>query len=319
MQYHQLTSEERFMFSLLRKQGCSVSGIAQQLGRHRSTLYRELNRNSCHRTDGAYRPSKAHRRALSRRYYSQRNTRFYWPEYELVESYLRERWSPEQVSGYLRLHQVLQISHETIYRHIWRDKRSGGDLWTYLRGSQKQRRKRYRSHDSRGRMGGKRHISERPKSINQRLHKGHWEIDTVMGKGSKACIVTLVERKTGYTLIGKMPNRTTEALNDAVLMLMCRYRSGRFKTITADNGTEFHQYQQLEHETGVRFYFATPYHSWERGTNENTNGLIRQYIPKGKNMASVTQRECDAIANELNRRPRKRLGYKSPIHCFLNC
>ena len=157
----------------------------------------------------------------------------------------------------------------------------------------------------------KRHISERPNSAESRKIKGHWEVDTVMGKGSKDCIVTLVERKTGYTLIGKLKDRTTAELNRRCIQLINR-EPCRFVSITADNGTEFHQYKKIEKATNTRFYFATPHHSWERGTNENTNGLIRQYLPKGTSMENLTQQKCNAIADKLNNRPRKRLGYKTP-------
>ena len=231
-----------------------------------------------------------------------------------VEGLLRQQWSPEQVSGYLRGQGEFSISHETIYRHVWRDLRRGGSLHVQMRGARKQRRKRYGRYDSRGRLAGKRHISERPAVVETRQQVGHWEIDTVMGSTSE-CVVTLVERKTGYLLVGKMRARTTAELNRATFALMCRH-PGQFRTITADNGTEFHDYCALEEVTGVPFYFATPHHSWERGTNENTNGLLRQYLPKGTSLASLTQNRCDAIAQILNDRPRKRHDYKTPKTCF---
>ena len=160
-------------------------------------------------------------------------------------------------------------------------------------------------------MAGKRHISERPKSVEGRRHRGHWEIDTVMGKGSPDCIVTLVERKTGFLMIGKLKDRTTRSLNKKTRRLITRDPAA-FKTITADNGTEFHQYKAIEAASKVRFYFATPYHSWERGSNENVNGLIRQYLPKGTSMANLTQQQCDVIAYKLNTRPRKRYNFQTP-------
>ena len=162
-------------------------------------------------------------------------------------------------------------------------------------------------------------IGERPVTVDQRRRVGHWEIDTVMGESlgeSSDCILTLVERKTGYLMIGKLAARTAAEANRALLELMARH-PGRVRTITADNGTEFHWYAQVEAVTPVRFYFATPHHSWERGTNENTNGLIRQYLPKGQSMAGVTQSQCDTIAEQLNQRPRKRHAYKTPNQCFL--
>lgn len=317
MKYRQLTSHDRYILGALKKQGLSITEIAEHLGFHRSTIYRELQRNSCHHTDGAYRPSKAERRTRARRRRSRRNLHYGNADFTIVRHYLRRKWSPEQIVGHLRRYRLLQrrMSHETIYQYIWRDKATGGNLWRHLRQSTKQRRKRYRAYDSRGRMADKRHISERPKSVETRKTKGHWEIDTVMGHGSTDCIVTLHERKTGYVLIGKLKDRTTSSLNKRTISLIKRH-SNVFKTITADNGTEFHQYRHIELSTGVRFYFATPHHSWERGSNENTNGLIRQYLPKGESMSNLTQRQCDVIANHLNSRPRKRLNYKTPEECF---
>jgi IS30 family transposase len=184
-----------------------------------------------------------------------------------------------------------------------------------LRGASKQRRKRYGRYDSRGRLAGKRHLSERPASVEHRKAVGHWEIDTVMGTGNDHCVVTLVERATGTTLIGKLRERTAAELNRETIALI-RKHPGMFLTITADNGTEFHSYREIERATGVKFYFATPHHAWERGTNENTNGLIRQYLPKRTSMAHVTQRGCNAIARKLNTRPRKRYDYQTPEERF---
>ena len=314
MTYRQLTSGERYMLAALRKQGLNQSQIAASLGRHRSTISRELCRNSS-RLDGHYRPSKAQERTNGRRSRSRRNLRFTVQDFAQVDDLIRRQWSPEQVAGHLGRLGQLTISHETIYRHIWRDKREGGLLHTHLRGARKRRRKRYRSYDSRGKLAGKRHISERPAAVETRRQTGHWEIDTVMGTGSKDCIVSLVERKSGLLLIGKLGDRTTDSLNRRVIHLIKRH-DGAFQTITSDNGTEFHDYKRIEERTKVMFYFARPYHSWERGSNENANGLIRQYLPKGMSMAVVSQQLCNVIAQKLNTRPRKRHGFKTPLECY---
>jgi transposase, IS30 family len=317
MSYKQLTYKERVTLSVLRHQGLSIRSIAGLMGRHFSTLYRELDRNRCHITDGAYRPSKAQRRTRARRSRSRRNLHYSHTDFLLVRKLLKRKWSPEQIVGHIRRFKLMdrRLSHETIYQYIWRDKANGGNLWKYLRQSSKQRRKRYRAYDSRGRLANKRHISERPASVETRRYKGHWEIDTVFGKGSNHCIVTLLERKSGYVIIGKLPNKSTHSLNKKVSRLIRRHPE-YFKTITADNGTEFHQYKQIEEQCGVTFYFANPYHSWERGSNENVNGLIRQYLPKNKSMESLNQRQCDYIALQLNQRPRKRHNYKTPEELF---
>ena len=314
--YRQITSEERYTLAALHKQGCSQAVIARHLGRHPSTIGRELKRNSA-RFDGAYRPSRAVERTSGRRSRSRRNRRFSAADFKLVEQLLKEKFSPEQVSGYLKALGLLRISHETIYSHVWRDLKKGGALWTHLRCSPKRRRKRYGRYDSRGRLAGKKMISERPPEVETREEAGHWEMDTVMGKhASHHCILSLVERKTGYVIIGKLRDRTKEVITARAIQLIRQHR-GLFKTITADNGTEFHDYKKIEKATGVPIYFANPYHSWERGSNENANGLIRQYLPKRVSMRGVTQHRCNAVALTLNIRPRKRHAYKSPAEVLL--
>ncbi len=282
MNYRQLNAEERSALATLKRLGWSVLEIARELGRHRSTSARERQRNAAPH-DGWYRAGRAHERAVARRRRSRRNSQFDRAAWARVEALLREEWSPEQVAGYLRRHGELEISHATIYRHVWLDLRRGGSLHLHLRCAQKQCRKRYGRRDSRGRLAGKRMIGSRPAAVETRRQPGHWEIDTVMGQSlgeSSDCILTLVERKSGCVLIGKLRARTVEQASLATLGLMRRH-PGKFRTITADNGTEFHGYAQIEGSSRVRFYFATPHHSWKRGTNENTNGLIRQHHPEG--------------------------------------
>jgi len=313
MMYHQITFAERYTLGLLRRDGLSPAAIARVLGRHRSTISREVRRNGTPR-DGCYRPQLAEWYARGRRAHSRRNRQFSGADLERVRALLAEHWSPEQVAGRLRLEGRLQISHETIYRYIWADKAAGGTLYTHLRGARKQRRKRYGRYDSRGRVAGKRPITARPAVVETRTQLGHWEADTVVGPG-RPCILSLVERKTGYVVIGQLRARTTAAVNRRATALIQAQRHP-VRTITADNGTEFHDYPAIERATGTRFYFATPHHAWERGTNENTNGLIRQYLPKRRSMATLTQQDCDRLAAQLNRRPRKRLGYRTPEECY---
>lgn len=315
MSYHQITSEERYTISTLLMQGYSVSAIARYLGRHRSSIGREIKRNQCPH-DGAYRPKTADGRTRRRRRESRRRWYFTDLEWQMVIALLRLDWSPEQIAGWLKSNKVLSISHATIYRFVWYDYFYHGDLYKHLRQSGKARRKRYKSADSRGVLPNKRHISERPKSAENRSRVGHWEIDTVMGsRDNNHCIVTLVDRKTKYTVIGKLKSRTTAELNRKVIQLVAR-ESRPVRTITADNGTEFHGFKKIEEACGTHFFFATPHHSWERGLNENTNGLIRQYLPKRKTMSNITQHDCDVIAMKLNRRPRKCLNYKTPEQCY---
>jgi IS30 family transposase len=314
MAYRQLSRDERVALATLRREGLSAAAIAKKLGRHRSTIGRELKRNW---DRSSYRPVRAEEKAGWRRRGTRRHGHFSDEQLEIVNGYLREKLSPEQISGTLRRNGQFSISHETIYQHVWRDQNRGGSLYTHLRQRLKKRRKRYGSNDSRGKLPGKRLIDQRPKIVDSRTTIGHWEIDTVIGRGSKACLLTMVERKTGYLLMGKLSARTTAEVNRMVVELIKRH-PGRVKTITADNGTEFHGHEAVEAETGVPFYFAHPHHSWERGTNENTNGLVRQYLPKGISFCRLTQDACDNIALALNNRPRKRHGFISPSDCFLD-
>jgi IS30 family transposase len=304
MRYHQLTSEERNALSTLRKQGGSRAEIARALGRHRSTIGRELKRNS--RKDGGYRPFTAGEMTRGRRSRSRRNWHFNDDHWALVREQLKQLWSPDQIAGRLRDERRLFISHETIYRYVWNDWARGGTLHRYLRGSRKQKRKRYRAYDSRGRLAGKRPIADRPAGAHNRSRIGYLEGDTMMGGPDQHCIMTLVDRKTRYVFIGKLRERTVQAANRCAIRLI-RNAHHRTHTTTVDNGTEFHGYKEIEESTSTLIYFATPHHSWERGTSENTNGLIRQYLPKRTSMAHITQRDCDRIAYQLNHRPRKRL------------
>ena len=318
MTYQHLTLEERRIMTSLRMQGHSNAKIGRILGRDRSTIGREFARNlHWNGRKRYYTYSKAHQKAISRRSKSRRNRRFNAQAWSLVVKRLSQRWSPEQVSGTLKNEKLLRISHETIYRHVWADRATGGLLHRHLRQVGKLKRKRYGTYESRGRLAGKRMITERPAAVERRNRFGHWEIDTVMGNGSKDCIVTMVERKSGYVEIAKVPDRTVESVTRETIELIKRQHR-RVKTVTSDNGTEFHGYKDIEKATGTKFYFAYPYHSWERGTNENTNGLIRQYLPKGTTMKHVTPERCAAISTYLNNRPRKRLGYKTPKEIYEN-
>ena len=317
IRYHQLTSEERHTLSTLRRQGFSQAQVARALSRAPSTISREVRRNSRGRDGRVYRPDLADDYARWRRSRSRRNERFGSQDWMIVVRHLKKEWSPEQVSGWLRRKGELSISHETIYRHIWADKKRGGSLYVHLRCSTKQRRKRYGRYDSRGRLSGKRPISDRPPGAQNRSRVGHLEGDTVIGNlRDKHCVLTLVDRKTGYVMIGKLEARTVEATNRRAIELI-RTAPRPSRTITADNGTEFHGYKDIELATGADFYFAAPYHSWERGTSENTNGLIRQYLPKRTSMTAITQPDCDDIARKLNTRPRKRLGFRTPEECYV--
>lgn len=312
MTYNQLTEPERYMISMLRRSGHDVSQIAQVLGRHRSSIYRELKRNSVQIGQCiTYSPIKAQKKRNGRSRRSRRGRQHPAWQYSRIDELLKRQWSPEQIADTLDKDGEFQISFQTIYRHVRRDWRAGGQLFLELRRRYKRRKRHYGS-ERRGKLQGKRMIDERPAEVESRQQIGHWEIDTVKGAaGNKHCIVTLVERATGYLLIGKLPNCTVKATNKRIISLI--KNSGLpFLTLTSDNGTEFHGYAEIEAATGVVVYFAHPHHPWERGTNENTNGLIRQYLRKGESMEYLSQRQCHQTALKLNTRPRKRYGYDTP-------
>jgi transposase, IS30 family len=315
MTYCQITAAERYTLHRLQIHGCSAAEIARVLGRHRSTIGRELARNRTTH-DGYYRPLLADSYARTRRSRSRRNSRFTATDWAAVDACLVADWSPEQITGWCARHQILAISHETIYRHVWRDKRAGGSLYTHLRVMTKQYRKGYGVYDSRGRLAGKRPLAARPAGETNRSRFGHFEGGTMLGDSQGgACVLTLVDRRSGYTLTGQLPKRTRLYVNARVQRLIAaQWRP--VHTITVDNGTEFHAYRALEAATDARVYFATPHHAWERGTNENTNGLIRQYLPKRTSMEHLTQQDCTRIATTLNRRPRKRLAFRTPEECY---
>ena len=317
MGYHQLTRGERYTIARMRARGHSGREIARCLGRSASTISRELRRNACP-YDGAYRITKAHSRAMTRRWRTRKHSQYSLQEWAEVREQLKRWWSPKQISGRRRLKKRRSISHETIYRFVRRDRSTGGELWREMRIMSKIGRKKRGSPVTRGKLLGKRHISERPWWVKHRRQLGHYEGDTVMGSDGRHCILTLVERVTGYLVIKKLVARTKEQAGAALARAIIGLK-GKIRTITLDNGTEFHDYKSVEQQLGVKFYFATPYHSWERGTNENTNGLIRQYLPKGMCMKSLTQAECNRIAKELNDRPRERLGFRTPAEVFRPC
>jgi IS30 family transposase len=314
LKYRQLSQEERYNIVALLKTHISLSAIAREIGRSPSTVTRELKRNLRPVYD-RYSPDIAHSYATARRKRCRRGSNFSHTQWSLVLFLLQNKFSPEQISNTLKRFKLFNISHETIYQYLLYDKKKGGMLHKNLRIVPKRRRKRYNSYDSRGRLAGKRPITDRSDRINNRLELGHWEGDTVVGRDRHHCIVTLVERKTGFVIIKKITARTVEQVNEACISAIKEHGS-RFRTITFDNGTEFHGYKELEKHYPITCYFAAPYHSWERGTNENTNGLIRQYLPKRSCMKSVTQSDCNRIAYALNTRPRKRHCYKTPEELY---
>ena len=311
MNYTQLTQEQRYQISALLKMGHNRTEIATVIGKHKSTISRELSRNKGQR---GYRPKQAHRRALHRRKHSHK--RISEETWEMIETKLRLDWSPEQVSGWLYRYHNIQVSHEWIYQHILADKQAGGNLYRHLR-CQKKRRKRYGSYDRRGKIPNRASIEERPAIVEERTRIGDWEVDTIIGKRHRQAIVTLTERKSRFSLLAKVDQRTATKVGDAVIELL-QDVTDCVHTLTADNGKEFADHERIARSLQAGFFFAHPYAAWERGANENMNGLIRQYIPKNQDFAAVTTADLIWVMHRLNHRPRKCLDFQSPFEVFFN-
>jgi IS30 family transposase len=291
----------------------SQTEIAQELEVHKSTISRELRRNTGER---GYRPKQANEKALARRACAMPKKRISAETWKMVEEKLREDWSPEQVSGWLEKHQEKRISHEWIYQHILADQRAHGNLYTHLRQHGK-RRKRYGKYDRRGTLPNRVSIEERPQVIEQRQRLGDWEVDTLVGKGHRGALISLVERKSRYTLLQPVSQRLANLVAEATISLLhpC---AGLVHTITGDNGKEFAEHARIAETLQANFYIAHPYSAWERGTNENTNGLVRQYFPKKTDFSKVALSETKLAVDRLNHRPRKCLDFQSPFEVFFD-
>ena len=309
--YHQLTQAQRYQIYALRKTKHTLAKIADMIGVHKSSVSRELKRNQGQR---GYRPQQAHELAADRR--QKAVPRITGEVWDIVESLLRQEWSPEQISGRLKKEQDIRISHEWIYQHILVDKQAGGDLYKHLR-CHRKRRKRYGSYDRRGKLPNCRSIEERPACVNARKRLGDWEVDTMLGKQQKHAMLTLTERKSRFTLLGKVSRRTAQAVRRRVCKLLLPIQD-KVHTLTSDHGKEFADHELIADTLQLKFYFAHPYAAWERGTNENTNGLLRQYFPKKSDFKTISNKKIEQITSKLNFRPRKTLRFKTPFEVFYN-
>lgn len=312
MTYTHLTQEERYQIHALRRQNISLARIAADLQRDRSTISRELKRNA---TPGGYKPAAAHKKARALQCQRRNARQFTAQQWSHVDAYLRMHLSPQQCSGRLKLEKALHISPECIYQHAYQDKANGGDLVSYLR-CQKVRRKRYASgQERRGVLKNRIGIEQRPAVVEARSRMGDWEGDTVIGKGHQGVLVTLVERKSRYTLACQLDSRHSTKVTQAIIALLRPHRKD-CKTLTFDNGKEFAEHEFIAKCLKAKVYFAHPYCSWERGLNENHNGLLRQFFPKATNLLKVSQDEVNDAVYRLNHRPRKCLGYRTPHEVF---
>jgi transposase, IS30 family len=314
MDYTHLTRDERYQIQALRKAGLTRATIAAQLHRHPSTIGRELARGQRH---CGYQADFAQSLARTRRLGSANAPRIDASAWTFAQARLAEQWSPEEISGHLRVYGLPGASPETLYRRIYADKRRGGLLWRQLR-CRKKARKRYGQYDRRGRRcaPGAISIECRPAIVGTRTTVGHWEGDTMIDSYTDGALVSLVERKSGYTLLARVKRRSASLVCGAVTRLLTPFKQ-LAETLTLDNGKEFYDHQKISDALQMQCYFARPYASWQRGTNENTNGLIRQYFPKKRAVKSIAQSELRFVMHRLNTRPRKRLGYKTPNEVFM--
>ncbi|WP_226646230.1 IS30 family transposase [Microbulbifer variabilis] len=305
--YRQLTEEQRCQIWALKKSEWSQRAIAREIGVSQPTICRELARN---RGRKGYRYKQAQRMTEERCRQARRPTKMLPKTIALIESKLKLQWSPEQVSGWLDLEEGLSISHETIYLHIWADMQRGGTLYENLRRRDRPYNKRANGKSTRGHIKNAISIEQRPQVVDDKSRIGDWEIDTVIGKGHSGALVTIVDRKSKFTLSQQVERKTAELVAQATIALLEPYRH-LVHTITADNGKEFALHEKISEALDAQVYFAHPYSSWERGLNENTNGLLRQYFPKKTDFKLINQADVRAAIERLNNRPRKTLGYKT--------
>jgi IS30 family transposase len=314
--YRQLTEEDRIEIYAMKQAGKKQNKIAAALGVHPSTVSREITRNTGLK---GYRPKQAQQKALHRRFTVHKAVKMTPETIDYIESKLAEQHSPEQIAERMKLDPGWHgpaVSHERIYRHIWQDKAIGGMLFRHLRiGGTKQRRKRRNSRDMRGTIKNRVGIEYRPPIVERKIRIGDWEGDTVVGKNHQGALVTLVDRKSKLTLIGKVDRYTAEAVEQVIISLM-ELLPRRNYTLTVDNGKEFASHESVVDALRIKVYFADPYSAWQRGLNENTNGLIRQYVPKGSDVRTLTDEQIQHIMDRLNNRPRKSLGFLTPNEVF---
>jgi len=317
--HKQLNYRKRCHILAFWKAGYTQTQIAKEIGVNQSTISRELNRNITFvRTklgSWQYKPDYAQGYARERHKKKNKQVKLTDEVAKFIREKLQEKWSPEQISGYAKKHQLFSIGKEWIYQFILKDKEKGGKLYLNLRHQNKKYRKRYGSPKRTGPIKNRRFIDERPAIINDKKRIGDWEIDTIIGKQQKQAVISIVERFSKKTILKKVSNKTAKLVAAATVDGLSRL-PGAVLSITSDNGSEFARHEEISKQLGAEFYFSHPYSSWERGLNENTNGLVRQYLKKGSSFSGVTDEILVAIADQLNNRPRKSLGFLTPNDVF---
>lgn len=306
-----ITYEQRYTISCMLKEGYNQSEIGKAISKSKSVLSRELERNKDQRS-GEYRHDLAHKKYCTRKATIPKHSRFTDQVKEDVESLLNEDYSPEQIVGTLRKQGRDCVSHETIYQHIWNDKKQNGNLHTHLRRQGRSYRKRGNSKDSRGIIKDRVGINKRPEIVDLKDRFGDLEVDLIIGRNHNQAIVTINDRASGVLKMKRVESKQASVVSMAINELLEDWVP-YIHTITSDNGKEFAAHKIVAEKLNIDYYFARPYHSWERGANENLNGLVRQYIPKKSDFSILTDEYINKIETKINNRPRKRLDYESPI------
>ena len=312
MKYKQLTQEQRYHIYGLLKAGDSQKDIANEIKVHKSTISREIKRNSGFK---GYRPKQAQEVADMRKTQATKKIKMTPALVKTIESKIEMDWSPEQISGRLLRDEGIHISHERIYQHIKEDKDRGGLLYKHLRHSGKKRKKRFGSDDRRGQIKNKISIDERPAVVNSKKRIGDWERDLMIGKNHKQALLTIVERVSKFTLLKKIESKSADSVSLATEQLLNPI-SIFVETITNDNGKEFADHEDIAKKLDASVFFCHPYSSFERGINENTNGLLRQYFPKGLAFHNITEQQIENVIAKINNRPRKCLNFATPLEVF---
>lgn len=311
MRYRRVTQEDRLGIKAYLEAGLNQSAIADKLGFHKSTVSREVGRN---RGGRGYRPQQAQRFTDERQEYRRRPRKMLPEMIERIEVKLRLKWSPEQISNRFRVEGTPTVAAETIYRHIYSDRGRGGELWRHLRWSRRQRKRRFPSEERRGKIQNATPIADRPGQANKRRKRGHWERDTMIGKNRKTAILALVDRKTRFNRFARLNRRLAAGVTNKTVKLLeglpCR-------SITNDRGQEFSDHERLAKKLNVSVYFCDPYSSYQRGTNENRIGILRQYFPKRTDLSNVHWRTLKKVELEINNRPMKVLDWRTPYEAML--
>ena len=321
MHYSHLTWKERYVISHLKVAGFSLREIGRRLGRDHTTIGREIKRNGPRYPGGVYWYDFTHPKAVERRHQARHHRRHNQIRLvAYVEAKLKLEWSPEAIGARLKLDypddKEMRISHETIYRWAYLDAGQGGDLFSRLRRRHKKRRRQKRYGSGQRFIPGRVSIDERPTIVNRRERFGDWEGDTMEGAKGTGGLATHVERKSRYLMAAKLADKKAATMTAQSINSFWKIPKALRQTLTLDNGKEFSQFKELEAKTGLAIYFADPYAAWQRGTNENTNGLLRQYFPKGADFRTISKEELDIVVKKLNNRPRKCLNYQSPHEVF---